>query len=181
MRGSGSRSSLNGIVSPPPGPLSEMEHIISALERGTVVYKFYVRKRPEKGQLSIRRETRQVIWKKAVPTSTAGSGKFVFDGAIDMHELKEVRVTRSSKEFDRWQDDTRRNDAQWRFVLLYGMEFRMKTCSLVALTERECHMWVKALRHLAEDTRKASYPLQLERWLRKEFYSMENPHGTVSV
>ena len=57
----------------------------------------------------------------------------------------------------------------------------MKTCSLVALAERECHMWVKALRYLAEDTRKASYPLQLERWLRKEFYSMENPHSTVSV
>ena len=101
MRGSGSRSCLNGVVPSPPGPLPEMEHIISALERGTVVYKFYVRKRPEKGQLSIRRETRQIIWKKAVPTSTTGSGKFVFDGAIDMHELKEVRATRSSKEFDR--------------------------------------------------------------------------------
>jgi hypothetical protein len=45
---------------------------------------------------------------------------------------------------------------------------------LVALSEKECELWVRGLRHLVPDTVAASYPLQVERWLRKEFYSMEN-------
>jgi phosphatidylinositol phospholipase C gamma-1 len=45
---------------------------------------------------------------------------------------------------------------------------------LVALSEKECELWVRGLRHLVPGTVAASYPLQVERWLRKEFYSMEN-------
>jgi len=46
--------------------------------------------------------------------------------------------------------------------------------ALVALSEKECELWVRGLRHLVPDTIGASYPLQVERWLRKEFYNMEN-------
>lgn len=48
--------------------------------------------------------------------------------------------------------------------------------SIVALSEKECELWVKGLRHLVQDTIYAPYPLQVERWLRKEFYAMENSH-----
>lgn len=40
--------------------LGEMEQIICQLERGTLIQKFYPRKRPEKKTLMLRRETRQV-------------------------------------------------------------------------------------------------------------------------
>jgi phosphatidylinositol phospholipase C, gamma-1 len=43
--------------------ISENEQIISMLERGTVVTKFYRRKSPEKKSLMLRRETLQLIWK----------------------------------------------------------------------------------------------------------------------
>jgi len=47
-----------------------------------------------------------------------------------------------------------------------------------ALSEKECELWVKGLRHLVQDTINAPYPLQVERWLRKEFYAMENSRET---
>lgn len=40
----------------------EMEQVISQLERGTAVTRFFPRKRPEKKTLMVRRETRQVVW-----------------------------------------------------------------------------------------------------------------------
>ena len=43
-----------------------------------------------------------------------------------------------------------------------------------ALSEKECELWVKGLRYLVQDTIYAPYPLQVERWLRKKFYGIEN-------
>ena len=66
---------------PNGNPLSsiipEVEQIISHLERGTVVTKFYPRKRPERKTLMIRRETRQIVWLRMATTRTfEGAGKF---------------------------------------------------------------------------------------------------------
>nr|CAD7580696.1 unnamed protein product [Timema californicum] len=55
--------------------IPEMEQIINQLERGTVVTKFFPRKRPERKTLMIRRETRQVVWARAATTrSFEGAG-----------------------------------------------------------------------------------------------------------
>lgn len=60
---------MNGII-------PEMEQIISQLERGTVVTKFFSRKRPEKKTLMIRRETRQIVWSRSATFRPFdGSGK----------------------------------------------------------------------------------------------------------
>lgn len=60
---------MNGII-------PEMEQIISQLERGTVVTKFFPRKRPEQKTLMIRRETRQIVWSSnASLRSFEGAGK----------------------------------------------------------------------------------------------------------
>ncbi|XP_015336127.1 1-phosphatidylinositol 4,5-bisphosphate phosphodiesterase gamma-1 [Marmota marmota marmota] len=53
------------------------------------------------------------------------------------------------------------------------MEFRLKTLSLQATSEDEVNMWIKGLTWLMEDTLKAATPLQIERWLRKQFYSVD--------
>lgn len=45
------------------------------------------------------------------------------------------------------------------------------------MSPRECEHWVRGIRFLTEDTIKTSYPLQVERWLRKEYYSFENMKG----
>ena len=48
----------------------------------------------------------------------------------------------------------------------------------MALSEKEAGIWVKGLKYLVSDINHSSYPLQVERWLRKEFYAMENPNKT---
>nr|XP_008535409.1 PREDICTED: LOW QUALITY PROTEIN: 1-phosphatidylinositol 4,5-bisphosphate phosphodiesterase gamma-1 [Equus przewalskii] len=53
------------------------------------------------------------------------------------------------------------------------MEFRLKTLSLQATSEEEVNMWIKGLTWLMEDTLQAATPLQIERWLRKQFYSVD--------
>jgi len=47
----------------------------------------------------------------------------------------------------------------------------------VALSEKECELWVRGLRFLVDDTIAAPYPSQLDIWLRKEFYSMDSSKG----
>nr|XP_034180308.1 1-phosphatidylinositol 4,5-bisphosphate phosphodiesterase gamma-1 isoform X2 [Osmia lignaria] len=158
---------MNGII-------PEMEQIISQLERGTVVTKFFSRKRPEKKTLMIRRETRQIVWSRSATFRP-------FDGSVEIREIKEIKVGKHSKDFEKWPEDAKRIENLRCFVVYYGSEFRLKTLSISALSEKECELWVKGLRRLVQDTIKAPYPLQVERWLRKEFYAMENSRETVTL
>lgn len=102
--------------------MPEFEQIISQLERGTIVHKFFPRKRPERKTLFIRRETRQIIWARNV--GRAG------EGYVDMREIKEIRPGKSSKDFDRWPDESKKYDFAKCFVIYYGMEFRLKVLSI---------------------------------------------------
>lgn len=54
----------------------------------------------------------------------------------------------------------------------------MNTNSVVALSEQECQNWMKGLKYMIADTFASPYPLEIERWLRKEFYSIENARET---
>ncbi|XP_066996227.2 1-phosphatidylinositol 4,5-bisphosphate phosphodiesterase gamma-1 [Anabrus simplex] len=149
--------------------IPEMEQIISQLERGTVVIKFYPRKRPERKTLLIRRETRQVVWSRRT-----------VEGAVDLREVKEVRMGKNSKDFERSPEDAKGMD-NLCFVVFYGMEFMLKTLSVAASFENECKLWCRGLCYLVPDTINSPYPLQVERWLRKEFYHMENCRGMVTL
>nr|XP_014275178.1 1-phosphatidylinositol 4,5-bisphosphate phosphodiesterase gamma-1 [Halyomorpha halys]XP_014275179.1 1-phosphatidylinositol 4,5-bisphosphate phosphodiesterase gamma-1 [Halyomorpha halys]XP_024215637.1 1-phosphatidylinositol 4,5-bisphosphate phosphodiesterase gamma-1 [Halyomorpha halys] len=152
----------------------EIELIISQLERGTIVTRFFPRKRPEKKTLMIRRETRQIAWART-QTNKA------FDGTIEMREVKEIRLGKSSKDFERWPEEAKRIENTRCFVVTYGSEFKLKSLSIAALSEKECDLWIRGLRYLVQDTIAAPYPLQVERWLRKEFYAMENNRETVTL
>lgn len=45
-------------------------------------------------------------------------------------------------------------------------------CFIIALSEKECELWFKGLKHLVTDI--LPYPMQVQSWLRREFYAMEN-------
>ncbi|NXA89327.1 PLCG1 phosphodiesterase, partial [Melanocharis versteri] len=93
---------------------------------------------------------------------------------VDIREIKEIRPGRNSRDFDRYQEDPCfRPDHSHCFVVLYGTEFRLKTLSLQATSEDEVNMWIKGLNWLVADTLRAPTPLQIERWLRKQFYSLD--------
>lgn len=47
-----------------------------------------------------------------------------------MREVKEVRVGKCFKDFDRWPEESGRVDAARCFIVLYGSEFKLKTLSI---------------------------------------------------
>uniref|UniRef100_A0A674JCH7 Phosphoinositide phospholipase C n=1 Tax=Terrapene triunguis TaxID=2587831 RepID=A0A674JCH7_9SAUR len=156
---------------PPGNPIfpneAEVVHLCRSLEVGTVMTLFYSKKsqRPERKTFQVKLETRQITWSR-------GSEKI--EGAIDIREIQEIRPGNNSRDFDRYQEDPSfRSDPSHCFVVLYGMEFRLKTLSLQATSEDEVNMWIKGLNWLVGDTLRAPTPLQIERWLRKQFYSLD--------
>jgi phosphatidylinositol phospholipase C gamma-1 len=70
--------------------IPEYEQIISLLERGTVVTKFYPRKRPERRTMMIRRETRQIIWSRSASTK-------IFEGSGELHTPTPIHFSTNKK------------------------------------------------------------------------------------
>ncbi|XP_069740315.1 1-phosphatidylinositol 4,5-bisphosphate phosphodiesterase gamma-1 [Narcine bancroftii] len=162
------------------GAQSQIAKLCRSLEVGTVITLYYSKKsqRPEKRTLQVKLETRQIFWNR---------GPDKVEGEIDIREVKEIRAGRNSRDFERYQDDAARpdlsrTDLSHCFVILYGMEFRLKTLSVAATSEEEMNMWITGLNWLLMDTVKSSTPLQIERWLRKQFYNMDrNREDRVTV
>ncbi|XP_026743382.1 1-phosphatidylinositol 4,5-bisphosphate phosphodiesterase gamma-1 [Trichoplusia ni] len=156
--------------------IHEADQLISHIERGSMILKFYPRKRPERRSLSVRRETHQVIWSRTgIPQKNA------YEGALDIRDIKEVRVGKSSKDFERWPEESKRLESSKCFTIYYGTEFKLRAASFAAQTDKECDAWVKGVRFLIEEAITASYPLQIERWLRKEFYAIENANENITL
>ncbi|CAF91447.1 unnamed protein product, partial [Tetraodon nigroviridis] len=146
---------------------AEMNNLYRDLELGTVLTLFYSKKsqRPERRTFQVKLETRTIIW-------TRGTDKI--EGEIDIREIKEIRPGQKSRDFERClEDSAARLDQAHCFVILYGTEFRLKSLSLAATSDEEMTMWVKGLNWLVADTLKSPTPLQIERWLRKQFYAVD--------
>ncbi|CDQ86424.1 unnamed protein product [Oncorhynchus mykiss] len=144
-----------------------MNNLYRDLELGTVLTLFYSKKsqRPERRTFQVKLETRTIIW-------TRGTDKI--EGEIDIREIKEIRAGQKSRDFERYvEDSTARLDQAHCFVILHGTEFRLKALSLAATSDEEMTMWVKGLTWLVADTLKSPTPLQIERWLRKQFYAVD--------
>uniref|UniRef100_A0A4W6F9D2 1-phosphatidylinositol 4,5-bisphosphate phosphodiesterase gamma n=1 Tax=Lates calcarifer TaxID=8187 RepID=A0A4W6F9D2_LATCA len=151
----------------PPLSCAAMNNLYRDLELGTVLTLFYSKKsqRPERRTFQVKLETRTIIW-------TRGTDKI--EGEIDIREIKEIRPGQKSRDFERYvEDSAARTDQAHCFVILYGTEFRLKSLSLAATSDEEMTMWVKGLTWLVADTLKSPTPLQIERWLRKQFYAVD--------
>ncbi|XP_035231210.1 1-phosphatidylinositol 4,5-bisphosphate phosphodiesterase gamma-1-like, partial [Stegodyphus dumicola] len=166
-------SVMNGVSSMPTS-LSEIEQIYRKLEQGTDLLKLYLKRKPERRTFCVKLETRQIIWLRHV------AGRNIIEGAVDLREVKEVRIGKNSKAFERWPDETRKYQNNECFLVLYGSGFTLKALSCVAKKD-ECELWVKGIRHLVAESKNAPYPLLVERWLRKEYYSMENLRGVITI
>lgn len=104
--------------------IHEADQLISYIERGSTILKFYPRKRPERRTLTVRRETHQVIWfRNGAPQRQA------FEGALDIRDIKEVRVGKSSKDFERWPEEMKRLENSKCFTIYYGTEFKLRAAS----------------------------------------------------
>ncbi|PVD20783.1 hypothetical protein C0Q70_18944 [Pomacea canaliculata] len=153
----------------PPTP--DVVEVLRNLERGFVTTIFFYRKKPERRTLRVKLETRQLLWIKSHGARP--------EGHVNLREVKEVRAGKASRDFDKWQDESRKVDKNLTFVVFYGNDFKLKTLSVVALNRDEFSQWMKGLDYLVKETQWSGYQLQLERWLRMEFYMMEKAGSDV--
>ncbi|KAK7073766.1 phosphatidylinositol phospholipase C activity protein, partial [Halocaridina rubra] len=135
------------------------------LETGKAVKRFSHRHRPENGKLKIRRETGHIIWIGSTGTSEVITSLF---------DIKEVRHGKGSKDFEKWPEEARREDRARCFIVFYGKEFKLRTLSVAALALDECTEWINGLNYLVSEAHAIPYTVRLERFLRTEFYNMEN-------
>lgn len=152
-------------------PLGKMESMISQLEYGSKITKlnWNSKYRLEDKRLMLIRETRQLVWSAAsLDTRTE------YEGSLDLREVKEIRRGKLSKEFKHYSEETKKFDSGKCFVILYGNGFNLSMFSAICLSEQECDNWVNGLGYMVYITIKASYPLQVEQWLRKEYYAIQN-------
>nr|XP_054762576.1 1-phosphatidylinositol 4,5-bisphosphate phosphodiesterase gamma-1-like [Lytechinus pictus] len=141
----------NGTMELTEQDIHSMQHNLAL---GTLLTRFYGRKRPERKSFEVNMETRQVVWRRQ-------GGRT--EGAINIREIKEIRPGKVSKDFEKWPEEHRRHPNNICFVVFYGTEFRLKTLSVAAVNADEYHLWITGLKWLAENTEKASYPLQVRR------------------
>ncbi|XP_023013479.2 small wing phospholipase C gamma 1 [Leptinotarsa decemlineata] len=170
---------FNGGLSPGSGYIPEKEQIISQLERGTLIIKFSWRKRPDLKSLSIKlaikRETKQLIWTRLTPAAKLGN-----EGEVDLCKVKEIRQGPWSKDFEKWPDESKQVEDKC-FAVFYGDEFNLRVLSVAASSKEECERLLRGLRYLVEESIKAPYPLQVQVYLRREFYIMASGKETVNL
>uniref|UniRef100_A0A672ZJB0 1-phosphatidylinositol 4,5-bisphosphate phosphodiesterase gamma n=1 Tax=Sphaeramia orbicularis TaxID=375764 RepID=A0A672ZJB0_9TELE len=151
--------------------------ILHSLEMGTVMTIFYQKKsqRPERRTFQIKQDTRQIVWSRNPDK---------IEGEIDIREIRELRLGKGSRDFERYPEEARKLDSAHCFIVLYGLEFRLRTLSVAAFSEEEVNMWVTGLNWLMNDTQKAPAPQHIDRyvWLRKQFEVMDrNREGSITV
>ncbi|OXB60937.1 hypothetical protein ASZ78_001515 [Callipepla squamata] len=168
-------SSVNGFLEDGRMEAGDIGRILRCLEMGTVLTLFYQKKsqRPERRTFQVKLETRQIIWSRT-PEKV--------EGDIDIREIKEIRLGKNSRDFERYPEDARKLDFTMCFIILYGMDFRLRTLSVAAFCEEDINLWITGLNWLVADTQKAQTPLQIERWLRKQFDGMDRSReGSITV
>ncbi|XP_061100878.1 1-phosphatidylinositol 4,5-bisphosphate phosphodiesterase gamma-2 isoform X2 [Conger conger] len=131
------------------------------LEMGIVMTVF--RQRMERLSVQVIMETRQVAW-----TRTADKT----DGVLDLPEIREVRPGKNSKDFERFKDYKDKYDDRTCFTIFYGSQFVLQTLSLAADTVEDAEKWLLGLELLRQEALEAPTPDIIERWLRKQMYSI---------
>uniref|UniRef100_A0A8D2P2F6 1-phosphatidylinositol 4,5-bisphosphate phosphodiesterase gamma n=1 Tax=Zosterops lateralis melanops TaxID=1220523 RepID=A0A8D2P2F6_ZOSLA len=122
----------------------DMGRILRCLEMGTVLTLFYQKKsqRPERRTFQVKLETRQIIWSRT-PEKV--------EGDIDIREIKEIRLGKNSRDFERYPEDARKLDFTMCFIILYGMDFRLRTLSVAG---EDINLWITGLNWLVADTQR---------------------------
>ncbi|KAK8405210.1 hypothetical protein O3P69_001643 [Scylla paramamosain] len=149
------------------------ELVVQRLEKGTAVKRYSYRHRPEEGTLRIRRETHHIIWTVSQNTSEI---------ITSLADIKEVRAGQGSRDFKKWSDTKEApKHENTCFVIYYGKEFKLRSLSIAALGESECKDWILGLEHLRKEYPDVPYIIRLERFLRTEFYNMENRENKITM
>uniref|UniRef100_A0A7E4UWB1 Phosphoinositide phospholipase C n=1 Tax=Panagrellus redivivus TaxID=6233 RepID=A0A7E4UWB1_PANRE len=156
----------------------DMEKICMAMEKGHKVCKMVLLKKWDPGykRLSLSRETRQLVLSKweTTPTARASTAK----QSLDLRLVKEVHTVdykmNSMNIEDKWKKDKEIKclDAEMILVISYGTSFVLSHWIILFEQKDACKLWSQGVHHLMMETQHASHFLQVERWLRKQFFGL---------
>uniref|UniRef100_A0A8C9SFR7 Phosphoinositide phospholipase C n=1 Tax=Scleropages formosus TaxID=113540 RepID=A0A8C9SFR7_SCLFO len=108
-------------------------------------------------------ESRQVAWIHSEDK---------IEGALDLHEIREVRPGKNSKDFERCKDSKDHQDKTC-FTIFYGSQFVLNTLSLSGEFVEDAEKWLIGLELLRQEALAAPTPAIIESWLRKQMYSID--------
>uniref|UniRef100_A0AAQ4NQ05 1-phosphatidylinositol 4,5-bisphosphate phosphodiesterase gamma n=1 Tax=Gasterosteus aculeatus aculeatus TaxID=481459 RepID=A0AAQ4NQ05_GASAC len=170
-RGAAGGHSENGNPRPAAGRIALV--CCLNLEMGTVMTLFYQKKsqRPERRTFQIKQDMRQIVW---------GRNPEKVEGEVDIREIRELRLGKGSRDFERYPEEARKLDTAHCFIVLYGLEFRLKTLSVAGQCAEKPVCVVPFL--FMSPPLPTHTPTHRCRWLRKQFEAMDRTHeGSITV
>jgi len=67
-----------------------------------------------------------MIW-----SSANANHRINYEGALELREIKEIRLGKNSKDFEKWPEESKRVDMKKCFIVFYGSEFKLRSLSVV--------------------------------------------------
>uniref|UniRef100_A0A8C9V8S7 Phosphoinositide phospholipase C n=1 Tax=Scleropages formosus TaxID=113540 RepID=A0A8C9V8S7_SCLFO len=116
-------------------------------------------------------ESRQVAWIHSEDK---------IEGALDLHEIREVRPGKNSKDFERCKDSKDHQDKTC-FTIFYGSQFVLNTLSLSAPTEEDAEKWLIGLELLRQEALAAPTPAIIERYRPAQTHTHSHTHSLIDL
>ncbi|CAD5209116.1 unnamed protein product [Bursaphelenchus okinawaensis] len=167
----------------------DMEKVVIQMEKGHRVCKLLLLKKwdPSYKKLAFNRETRQIVLTKYDDKNTKCCGTQK-PQVLDIMLIKDVQTLgykiNKMKIQDKWKKDRelQRFQPDWILVISYGSGFVLNHWLLLFDSAEACKQWCQGLQHLRIEWAEASHFLVMERWLRKQFYSIVNLNtNTITI
>ncbi|KAH7700636.1 variant SH3 domain-containing protein, partial [Aphelenchoides avenae] len=141
---------------------------------------------PTYKKLSFNRETRQIMLSKLEPGSLSAKG--AKPQVLDLRLVKEAQTVAykqsTMKVADKWRKDKeiQRFDPEMILVISYGTSFVLNQWIFLFDSKEACRLWCQGIHHLRVEMTEISHYLVVDRWLRKQFYSIMNPDtGSITI
>lgn len=95
--------------------------IMRKLEYGLIFNKLEYKGKSERRLFHIQFDPSRIVWV---------SRKDELEGSINLRDIKEIRLGKYSKSFEKWSDEMKKCSYDQIFCILYGRKFRLKelTC-----------------------------------------------------
>uniref|UniRef100_A0A915D160 Phosphoinositide phospholipase C n=1 Tax=Ditylenchus dipsaci TaxID=166011 RepID=A0A915D160_9BILA len=167
----------------------DIEKILNAMEKGHKVCRILLLKKWDTSfkKLSFNRDTRQISLSKFVetnarsPSSVSALPPATPLKTLDLRLVKDIQTLdfklNTIKITDKWKKDKELQtfNSDKILVVSYGSTFVLNNWILMFDASETCKLWWQALHYLRLELEDVSHYLTVERWLRKQFYSILNP------
>ncbi|XP_025115229.1 1-phosphatidylinositol 4,5-bisphosphate phosphodiesterase gamma-1-like [Pomacea canaliculata] len=100
---------------------------------------------------------------------------------VDLSRVQEVRQGKRSADFDKWPEESNREDSALCLVIFYGTEGLPQPLALAARSREEYAVVVEAVRALDIAARSQNYQAQRLRWFMRQFHESRGSYPGLAV